>query len=158
MPKAKDLEFEELIVKTTLENKLQPSDYFVQNVVDVQDLLAIRHCIFAIGSSGSNKSESWKTLANCWTAQGKKTRFYDVNPKVASSKFCHVAECSTPARVSLEHSSDVCSLCACELGRRSPPTSSTATSTWRRATGRMACSRRRCARWPRRPRARDPSG
>mgnify|MGYP003328084733 CR=1 FL=1 len=40
---------------------LVPTDYFVQNVVDVLDLLAIRHCIFAIGSTGNTKAESWKT-------------------------------------------------------------------------------------------------
>ena len=85
MPKAKDLDFEELIRQQAVENKLQPADYFVQNVVDVLDLLAIRHCIFAIGSSGNNKSESWKTLANCWTKQGKKTKYYDVNPKAFTS-------------------------------------------------------------------------
>ena len=85
MPKARDMDFEELIRSTAVETKLQPAEYFVQNVVDVQDLLAIRHCIFAIGSSGNNKSESWKTLANCWTKQGKKTKYYDVNPKAFTS-------------------------------------------------------------------------
>ena len=81
MPKAKDAEFEQLIVETAKENALQPADYFVQNVVDVLDLLAIRHCIFAIGSSGNNKSESWKTLANCWTKQGKKTHLGPAKPR-----------------------------------------------------------------------------
>jgi dynein heavy chain len=85
MPKGRDLEFEQLIRDMAVETALQPADYFVQNVVDVLDLLAIRHCIFAIGSSGNNKSESWKTLANCWTKQGKKTKYYDVNPKAFTS-------------------------------------------------------------------------
>ena len=51
-----------------------PSDYFVQNVVDMQDLLAIRHCVFAIGTSGNNKSQTWKTLAKVWTRGGGTAR------------------------------------------------------------------------------------
>jgi len=85
MPKARDLEFEKLIVEQAIDKGLQPADYFVQNVVDMQDLLAIRHSVFAIGTSGNNKSQSWKTLADCWTFQGKKTKYYDVNPKAFTS-------------------------------------------------------------------------
>ena len=58
---------------------------FIQNIVDLQDLLAIRHCVFTIGSSGNNKSEAFKTLAACWTISGKKTKYYDVNPKAFTS-------------------------------------------------------------------------
>ena len=85
MPKARDYDFEKLCAEQAVENKLQPHEYFIQNVVDLQDLLAIRHCVFTIGSSGNNKSQAFKTLANCWTAQGKKTKYYDVNPKAFTS-------------------------------------------------------------------------
>ena len=51
------------ILQVTVESQLQPHEYFVQNVVDLQDLLDIRHCVFMMGSSGNNKSEAWKTLA-----------------------------------------------------------------------------------------------
>ena len=90
MPRMRDYEFEALVkeVSTTEEKmrfppKLQPTDYFVQNVVDLQDLLALRHCVFVIGISGSNKSETWKTLAKVWTKGGVmgKTIWRDINPK-----------------------------------------------------------------------------
>ena len=90
MPRMRDYDFEGL-VKTVAQEadatrfppKLQATDYFVQNVVDLQDLLALRHCVFLIGLSGSNKSETWKTLAKCWTKGGVmgKTTFKDINPK-----------------------------------------------------------------------------
>ena len=85
MPKARDENFEKLAAEMAVKAALQPADYFIQNVVDLQDLLAIRHCVFTIGSSGNNKSEAFKTLAACWTAQGKKTKYYDVNPKAFTS-------------------------------------------------------------------------
>ena len=56
MPRARDLDFEQAIKdiaqeedKTRFPPRLQPTDYFVQNVVDLQDLLSIRHCVFTIG-------------------------------------------------------------------------------------------------------------
>jgi len=83
MPRRRDSEFEALVKEVAIESKLQPNDYFVQNVVDTQDLLDIRHCIFVIGSSGNNKSETWKTLCKVWTKGGVrgKTIFRDINPK-----------------------------------------------------------------------------
>ena len=68
---------------------LIPTDYFVQNVVDLQDLLGLRHCVFAIGLSGNNKSTS---RGRCSPSAGRaatgknpagigKTIWKDINPK-----------------------------------------------------------------------------
>jgi dynein heavy chain len=90
MPRMRDFDFEKLVADVATEEdklrfppRLQPAEYFVQNVVDLQDLLALRHCVFVIGLSGSNKSETWKTLAKCWTKGGVmgKTIWKDINPK-----------------------------------------------------------------------------
>mmetsp|Transcript_22861 Transcript_22861/g.57008 ORF Transcript_22861/g.57008 Transcript_22861/m.57008 type:complete len:4427 (+) Transcript_22861:2-13282(+) len=83
MPRKRDIEFETLVGVVAKESNLQPSDYFVQNVVDLQDLLDIRHCVFEIGSSGNNKSKCWQTLSKVWTKGGVrgKTTFRDINPK-----------------------------------------------------------------------------
>lgn len=70
MPRSRDADFEKLVGEVAVESFLQPSEYFVQNVVDLQDLLDIRHCVFTIGDSGNNKSEAWKTLAKVWTKGG----------------------------------------------------------------------------------------
>ena len=72
MPRARDLDFEKLVGEVAAEALLQPTEYFVQNVVDLQDLLDIRHCVFTMGSSGNNKSESWKTLAKAWSKSSRR--------------------------------------------------------------------------------------
>ena len=81
MPRSRDEAFEALVAEAALEERLQPEAYFVQNVVDLQayiglglgstcrhatcicvyivdlqDLLDIRHCVFTLGESGANKS------------------------------------------------------------------------------------------------------
>ena len=83
MPRKRDLEFEALVASVSHESNLQPSEYFVQNVVDLQDLLDIRHCVFEIGFSGNNKTKCWQTLSKVWTKGGVrgKTTFRDINPK-----------------------------------------------------------------------------
>ena len=101
MPRMRDYEFEKLIADTATEldtsgrlggggvmgsrfpPMLQPEAYFIANVVDLQDLLFLRHSVFCIGLSGSNKSMSWQTLARVWTKGGKmgKTVWKDLNPK-----------------------------------------------------------------------------
>ena len=83
MPRKRDLAFEGLVKGVAHECLLQGSDYFVQNVVDLQDLLDIRHCVFELGSSGNNKSKCWQTLAKVWTKGGVrgKTTFRDIDPK-----------------------------------------------------------------------------
>ena len=90
MPQMRDMDFEELARQmATEEDKLRfppsltASTYFIANVVDLQALLALRHCVFVIGFSGNNKSETWKTLAKAWTKGGVmgKTIYKDINPK-----------------------------------------------------------------------------
>jgi len=95
MPKKRDYDFEDFIRNLSMEEeatrfpkKLIPSEYFVQNVVDLQDLLGLRHCVFAIGLSGNNKSNVWKMLSKAWTrgvgnnpAGIGKTVWKDINPK-----------------------------------------------------------------------------
>jgi len=83
MPRKRDYDFEGLVAQVARESKLQASEYFIQNVVDLQDLLDIRHCVFELGSSGNNKTKTWQTLAKVWTKGGVrgKTTFRDINPK-----------------------------------------------------------------------------
>ena len=90
MPKKRDYDFEELVKEVALEPvttrfppSLQKVDYFIQNVVDLQDLLSLRHCVFVIGTSGNNKSTTWQILSKVWTKGGVmgKTIWKDINPK-----------------------------------------------------------------------------
>jgi dynein heavy chain len=90
MPQMRDPPFEDLCRQMAVEEdklrfppQLTASTYFIANVVDLQALLALRHCVFVIGLSGNNKSETWKTLSKAWTKGGVmgKTVYKDINPK-----------------------------------------------------------------------------
>ena len=61
---------------------LWPDPNFTLKVVQLEELLAIRHCVFIIGPAGCGKSEVWQTLARSKTMRGHKTKFRDLNPKV----------------------------------------------------------------------------
>ena len=84
MPKARDQEFEQLIKDVAIENKLQPADYFVQNVVDMQDLLAIRHCVFAIGVSCVAGARSARTHIHAYTRTYTHVRTRDTHTRHAT--------------------------------------------------------------------------
>lgn len=53
----------QVIVDTTLKMGLTPEDDFILRVVQLSELLAIRHCVFLMGPTGSGRSECYKVLA-----------------------------------------------------------------------------------------------
>ena len=58
-------------------------------VVQLEELLAIRHCVFVMGSAGAYKSSTWRTLAQARTLLDKatlETKIVDVNPKSIETK------------------------------------------------------------------------
>ena len=50
--------------------------------MQLEELLAIRHCVFIMGQPGAGKSSCWKTLATARGIQGKNTKVVDLDPKV----------------------------------------------------------------------------
>jgi len=59
-----------------------PDDDYILKVVQLGELLEIRHCVFTMGPPGCGKSTTWKTLAKANQLNGKKTSVVDINPKV----------------------------------------------------------------------------
>ena len=53
----------QVIIDTTLKMGLTPEDDFILRVVQLSELLAIRHCVFLMGPTGSGRSECYKVLA-----------------------------------------------------------------------------------------------
>lgn len=53
----------QVIVETALKMGLTPEDDFILRVVQLSELLAIRHCVFLMGPTGSGRSECYKVLA-----------------------------------------------------------------------------------------------
>ena len=87
MPRKRDRAFEEVVRAVMSERGLQPTETFIQNVVDLQDLLDTRHSVFCLASSGCNKTAAWETLAKAWTRGGKRgeTTYTDINPKAVTT-------------------------------------------------------------------------
>ncbi|KAK9867723.1 hypothetical protein WJX84_004647 [Apatococcus fuscideae] len=62
-PRQRDLAFEQVIQDTAVKMGLTPEDDFILRVVQLSELLAIRHCVFLMGPTGSGRSECYKVLA-----------------------------------------------------------------------------------------------
>ena len=63
VPRKRDMNFEDFVNKAAIESNLFPEDEFILKVVQLSELLEIRHCVFVMGPPGSGKSATWKTLA-----------------------------------------------------------------------------------------------
>jgi dynein heavy chain len=58
-----DDDLQKLAVQSCLENKLQPETGFVHKVVQLQELLDVRHSVMLLGPAGCAKTSIWKMLA-----------------------------------------------------------------------------------------------
>ncbi len=65
--------------------KFFPDDDFVLKVVQLKELIEIRHSVFVMGNAGSGKTSTWKTLAKTFDLYGVKTEYKDLNPKSITS-------------------------------------------------------------------------
>lgn len=81
-PRKRNMDFEEVIRSSVVDQELYPHEEFILKVVQLKELLAIRHCVFVMGPPGCGKSSAWKTLAKAQTKSGNKTTALDLNPKV----------------------------------------------------------------------------
>jgi hypothetical protein len=56
-PRKRDMAFEDVIRATTRDMGLTSDDDFTLRVVQLSELLAIRHCVFLMGPTGSGRTE-----------------------------------------------------------------------------------------------------
>jgi dynein heavy chain len=85
VPRKRDEALEKIIETCAIENKLNPDDDFLLKIVQLGELLEIRHCVFVMGPPGAGKSSTWKMLAKSQDKMGQKTTWVDLNPKVTST-------------------------------------------------------------------------
>jgi len=57
------MDFEKLIETCAVESKYYPHEDFILKIVQMYELLEIRHCVFLMGPPGSGKSTTCKILA-----------------------------------------------------------------------------------------------
>ena len=80
------MEFEGHVEGATNEFLLWPEPEFNLKVIQLRELLEIRHSVFIIGSPGWDKSSTWKVLAEAQEIAGQKTTYVDLNPQSISTK------------------------------------------------------------------------
>ena len=85
VPRKRDQEFEKAVKHASCDNKLQPEESFIMKVVQLDEILAVRHSVFIIGAAGTGKSCAWKTLYRTYQNQKKKPVYTDLNPKAVSN-------------------------------------------------------------------------
>ena len=83
-PRALNPALEDAVKKACMARQMNPDDEFRLKIVQLEELLAIRHCVFVMGPPGAGKTECWKTLAAARKKMGQPTKLTDLNPKAIS--------------------------------------------------------------------------
>jgi dynein heavy chain len=73
---------EDAVVSACASRGLDPDPGFRLKVVQLQELLDIRHCVFVMGPPGCGKSAAWSTLVAARGLLGQRTKVVDLDPKV----------------------------------------------------------------------------
>ncbi|XP_044310020.1 dynein axonemal heavy chain 9 [Varanus komodoensis] len=85
VPRKRDLGFESFVKQAVLELRLQPEDNFVLKVVQLEELLAVRHSVFVVGSAGTGKSQVLKSLNKTYHIMKRRPVWTDLNPKAVTN-------------------------------------------------------------------------
>ncbi|KAL4716976.1 hypothetical protein ACJJTC_012787 [Scirpophaga incertulas] len=85
VPRRRDLDFEKIVKQAAKDLLLQPEDNFILKVIQLEELLEVRHSVFVVGNAGSGKTQVWKTLFKSYQNTGKKPMFNDLNPKAVTN-------------------------------------------------------------------------
>uniref|UniRef100_A0A8C5P182 Dynein, axonemal, heavy chain 9 n=1 Tax=Jaculus jaculus TaxID=51337 RepID=A0A8C5P182_JACJA len=85
VPRRRDLNFEALVRKAVLDMKLQAEDNFVLKVVQLEELLAVRHSVFVVGNPGTGKSQVLRSLHKTYQIMKRRPVWTDLNPKAVTN-------------------------------------------------------------------------
>ncbi|XP_074840744.1 dynein axonemal heavy chain 11 isoform X2 [Carettochelys insculpta] len=84
-PRRRDLQFEQMVKQSTLDLHLQPEESFILKVVQLKELLAVRHSVFVVGNAGTGKSKVLRTLNQTYVNMKQKLVWNDLNPKAVTT-------------------------------------------------------------------------
>ncbi|NXB68815.1 DYH9 protein, partial [Struthidea cinerea] len=85
VPRKRDLGFEAVVKEAVLELQLQPEDNFVLKVVQLEELLSVRHSVFVVGSAGTGKSQVLRSLHRTYQRMKRRPVWTDLNPKAVTN-------------------------------------------------------------------------
>lgn len=78
VPRKRDQDFEKGVKQAANDMLLQPEDNFILKVVQLEELLEVRHSVFIVGNAGTGKTQVWKTLFKSYQNENKKPIFNDL--------------------------------------------------------------------------------
>uniref|UniRef100_A0A1A9VM43 AAA+ ATPase domain-containing protein n=1 Tax=Glossina austeni TaxID=7395 RepID=A0A1A9VM43_GLOAU len=85
VPRKRRFDFEKTVRLAITEMKLQPEQRFLMKVVQLQELLDVRHSVFIVGNAGTGKTKTWQTLYETYHMQGLKPVCNVLNPKALTN-------------------------------------------------------------------------
>ncbi|XP_034049709.1 dynein heavy chain 9, axonemal [Thalassophryne amazonica] len=85
VPRKRDPDFECHVKEAILDLKLQAEDSFVLKVVQLEELLAVRHSVFVVGNAGTGKSQVMKSLHRTYQNMKHRPVWADLNPKAVTN-------------------------------------------------------------------------
>lgn len=114
VPRKRDADFEKTVKQAAIDLKLQPEDNFILKVfnlffpinrnqkditvdlirklylrnfkvVQLEELLEVRHSVFVVGNAGTGKTQVWKTLFKTYQNIKRKPIYNDLNPKAVTN-------------------------------------------------------------------------
>ncbi|XP_075374923.1 dynein axonemal heavy chain 17-like isoform X2 [Mycteria americana] len=84
VPRKRDINFEKIIRQSVLELKLQAEESFVLKVVQLEELLQVRHSVFVVGNAGCGKSQVLRSLNKTYQSMKRKPVTVDLDPKAVT--------------------------------------------------------------------------
>ncbi|XP_072259402.1 dynein axonemal heavy chain 9 [Pyxicephalus adspersus] len=85
VPRKRDMDFEKFVKHAVLDLKLHAEDNFVLKVVQLEELLAVRHSVFIVGNAGTGKSQVLKSLNKTYQIMKRRPVWTDLNPKAVTN-------------------------------------------------------------------------
>ncbi|XP_042314347.1 dynein axonemal heavy chain 11-like [Sceloporus undulatus] len=85
VPRKRDLKLEQLVRQSIAELHLQPEENFILKVMQLEELLAVRHSVFVVGNAGTGKSQILKTLHVTYSNMMLRPVWNDINPKAVTT-------------------------------------------------------------------------
>jgi len=87
-PRKRDESLEKYVDQACTNLGNDPDETFKLKVIQTEELLAIRHCVFIMGPAGAGKSQVWKTLREARNLRDPHmpTKVVDINPKAVKTE------------------------------------------------------------------------
>lgn len=85
VPRTTYPDFEKVIRQSAEELGMQPDAEMILKVIQLQELLEVRHSVFLVGSAGTGKTTTWRTLFRAMEMEDKRPIYNDLNPKGVSN-------------------------------------------------------------------------